>query len=148
VSMPLVPRKQVVPAVASNKEGKRRILYVEDDDLNFEVLELLLRKDFELVRASTAAQAMALLSYQSFDVLVLDIQLSGSHMNGVEIAQIVNGLYGKGPTTGSKARPKIIFLTASDIKEQAIPAAAQAAILRKPVDPPALLKALRADVLP
>lgn len=136
-----------IPSAAS-KEGKKRVLYVEDDDLNYEVLELLLQSDYQLVRASNAAQAMALISYQVFDYLLLDVQLSGSNMNGLEIAQAVQAVYASidsRNTNGKpKARPKIIMLTASNLTEGPTPLPGNLLVLRKPVDLPGLLKAMAA----
>ena len=73
-------------------EGRQRILYVEDEDDNFVVAQFALRERFELVRAKTDREACDLLRRESFELILMDIQLSGSELNGIELTQILKGL--------------------------------------------------------
>ena len=78
-------------------QSKRKlVLYVEDEDVNWEVTEFSLRSEYELVRAMTAKEAFAAIKKQSFDIILMDIQLSGSAMNGIEITRALKGLH-EGP---------------------------------------------------
>lgn len=95
------------------------ILYVEDEDANWEVTQLSLRGKFQLTRARDAREAFTAIARGGFDLILMDIQLSGSDMNGIEIAQAVTGCntgaadeplpeYARGVTTASP----IVFVTA------------------------------------
>lgn len=68
-----------------------RVLYVEDEDINFEVTERELEDRFELVRARTAQAAFIALKEQSFHLILMDIQLSGSLIDGLTAVRILKG---------------------------------------------------------
>jgi CheY-like chemotaxis protein len=57
------------------------ILYVEDDDTNWHVANLALTKNFRLVRAQNAQEAMELLAKTPFDLVLMDVELAGSDLN-------------------------------------------------------------------
>ena len=78
---------------------KQSVLYVEDEDVNWEVTEFSLRSRFSLTRAKSSAQAFEILKNKTFDLILMDIQLMGSDLNGIEITQILRGLYEGGPRT-------------------------------------------------
>lgn len=91
------------------------ILYVEDEDANWEVTQLSLRGKFQLTRARDAREAFAALVRTPFDLILMDIQLGGSEMNGIEIARALTGQsdralpeYAKGVATLAP----IVFVTA------------------------------------
>ena len=68
------------------KNDPPRILIVDDDDLNLEVLiECLREESYELVQARNGAQALELLrtDQQGFEAVVLDRMMPG--MNGLEV---------------------------------------------------------------
>lgn len=71
---------------------RQKILYVEDEDDNFVVAEFALRDRFELIRARTTLEACDILRTQSFEIILMDIQLSGSDMNGIELTQCLRGI--------------------------------------------------------
>ena len=68
-----------------------RILYVEDEDANFEVTALSLRGKYQLSRARDAREAFEAIANNDFDLILMDIQLARSEYNGVEICEILNG---------------------------------------------------------
>src|SRR5262245_50288979 len=72
-----------------------RILYVEDEDMNWELAEFALRERYHLTRAVDSREVFSLLSKQTFDLILMDIQLSGSDLNGIEITQILRDRYKK-----------------------------------------------------
>jgi two-component system, cell cycle response regulator DivK len=53
----------------------KKILIVEDVDLNVELLEQLLEDDFELVIAKDGAQGLALAEQESPDLVLMDMSL-------------------------------------------------------------------------
>jgi CheY-like chemotaxis protein len=68
-----------------------RVLYVEDEDINFEITQRELEDRFDLVRARTAQEAFQLISTQKFHLILMDIQLSGSALDGLTAARILKG---------------------------------------------------------
>ena len=58
------------------------VLYVEDEDVNWEVAELSLRSKFNLTRAKTAQEAFGLLATKTFDLILMDCQMPS--MSGLE----------------------------------------------------------------
>ena len=69
----------------------QRILYVEDEDDNFIVAQFALREQFELARARTDEEACEILRREQFEIILMDIQLSGSTLNGIELTQALKG---------------------------------------------------------
>jgi CheY-like chemotaxis protein len=69
------------------------VLYVEDDDENWQVAQLRLEPDFETVRARDAQQACSLLRTRASDfmVILMDIELRGSDLNGIELTELLRG---------------------------------------------------------
>jgi CheY-like chemotaxis protein len=69
------------------------LLYVEDDDDNWAVAELRLGKSYEMVRARTDREACDVLRERRFeiDVVLMDIELRGCELNGVELTQLLRG---------------------------------------------------------
>ena len=79
--------------VESDEADGQEVLYVEDEDVNWEVAELSLRSKFNLTRAKTAQEAFRLLTTKTFRFILMDIQLGGSDFNGIEITQILKGRF-------------------------------------------------------
>lgn len=79
----------------SMAHGFRRdlILYVEDDDDNWEIAELRLVKRFDLLRAKTDEEACRILRerHAEIDLILMDIELRGSELNGVELTELLRG---------------------------------------------------------
>lgn len=75
-------------------DGRREfLLYVEDDDDNWEVAELRLSSRYDMVRAATDEQACRLVRELSadIDVILMDIELRGSELNGFELTELLRG---------------------------------------------------------
>ena len=75
-----VQREQLVEVLhkleAKLTQGERRVLIVEDNEVQREaVAKLLTSHDVETVSAGTAAETLALLKDQTFDCMVLDLSL-------------------------------------------------------------------------
>jgi CheY-like chemotaxis protein len=103
----------------SRTTDRARLLYVEDDEENWYVAELRLGEDFELVRAANARDACRLLkeSGSSLLAILMDIELRGSDLNGIELTELFRGKklprqvpeYARGVPTFTNP---IIFVTA------------------------------------
>jgi CheY-like chemotaxis protein len=78
----------------ANPGARQSVLYVEDDDTNWEVAEFNLRKRFHMARANTDERAFAMLRSRPFDVILMDIELAGSTLNGIDITRVLRGTYG------------------------------------------------------
>jgi CheY-like chemotaxis protein len=73
--------------------GRERILYVEDDDDNWEIAELRLAKRYDLLRARNDEQACRFLRerHREIDLILMDIELRGSELNGIELTELLRG---------------------------------------------------------
>lgn len=73
--------------------AKDSILYVEDEDANWQVAELRLRRFYNLIRASSDAQACQILIDQgsTLSAVLIDIQLHGSTLDGIQLAKLIRG---------------------------------------------------------
>jgi CheY-like chemotaxis protein len=69
------------------------LLYVEDDDDNWEVAEYRLSSAYHLLRAASAQEACAIVRARrgAIDVILMDIELRGSDLNGVELTELLRG---------------------------------------------------------
>lgn len=115
------------------------ILYVEDEDANWEVTQLSLRGKFRLQRARTAQEAFEMLAEQTFDLILMDIQLGGSDLNGIEICRALTGQR-TGPlpeyAMNVRATCPIVFVTAysSLYSRDELLASGGKELVTKPVD--------------
>lgn len=116
-----------------------RVLYVEDEDANWEVTQLSLRGKCELVRARTSREAFERVSEQVFDLILMDIQLAGSDLSGIAVAEALTGRRREGlPSyaSGIRTSTPIVFVTAYSSlhsREDLIASGAQE-LITKPVD--------------
>jgi CheY-like chemotaxis protein len=101
---------------AASAAVREKVLYVEDEDTNWEVAELSLRGRYDLVRARNARECFELLKKHKYELVLMDIQLSGSELDGVQITNILKGLYKEeAPEFTSGVRLQgapIVFMTA------------------------------------
>ncbi len=67
------------------------ILYVEDDDTNWDVARRALQDHYKMVRARNAQEAAQAVSTQEFVLILMDIELAGSDLNGIELTQLLRG---------------------------------------------------------
>jgi CheY-like chemotaxis protein len=72
--------------------GRPRLLYIEDNDENWQVAELRLKRSYELVRAADDMAACHVLS-QPGDLyaILMDIELRGSNLNGIALTKLLRG---------------------------------------------------------
>jgi CheY-like chemotaxis protein len=101
-------------------ESKRKlVLYVEDDEDNRQVASMRLERGYELVFAATDREACEAFIRQGreFELILMDIELRGSQLNGIDLTRLVRGTLDKKkiPIYGSsvpKLDTPIIFVTA------------------------------------
>jgi len=119
---------------------KPQILYVEDENTNWEIASLSLSDRYRVTRAKNSQEAFQLINDNKFEVILMDIQLMGSDLNGIEITQVLKGITNNPElayTRGVKleATP-IIFVTAYSARytKQDLVQAGGDDLITKPVD--------------
>ncbi len=104
------------PRKMKSSENLPEVLYVEDEDLNWEVMFHMLEGDFRLTRAKNSVEAFEMLENKSFEVVLMDIQLAGSDLSGIEITKLMKGKFnGPIPTYATPEKnyeAPVIFVTA------------------------------------
>ena len=90
--------KRIHPGTAPEAESRpsqprRRVLYVEDDPGNRQVAKLRLDKKYDIVFATNDREACeAFVRYGSeLSVILMDIELKGSVLNGIDLTRLVRG---------------------------------------------------------
>lgn len=146
-------KKRSIPAPRqpSGTFPMRPLLYVEDNDDNWAVAELRLGARFQLIRAATDRKACELLAKEGprLCAVLMDIELQGSELNGIELARLIRGTNQRPSLPPyAKAVPvmnvPLIFVTAYNqvYSEDVLKAAGGDLIMAKPVDFRALNMAL------
>lgn len=91
------PRRRLSNPPAPGERA--RILYVEDEDLIYDVTETALSERYLVHRARDAFETFNKLSQSTYHLILMDIQLEGSELDGITITRILKGLYrGTSPT--------------------------------------------------
>lgn len=91
MELKLKPLQRLTPKNEGTTSPKARVLYIEDEDANWDTTEGMLGKQYDLHRAKTAAEAFDILATQTFDMILVDIQLGGSDLDGIEIVRALKG---------------------------------------------------------
>lgn len=153
-------KKVVFPSTVSSSirpergpEQRVRFLYVEDDDENWQVAQLRLEHEFDMVRAIDAHEACRLLKARGgeFMAILMDIELRGSELNGIELTELLRGkrlnreLPDYAHNLPTFTNP-IIFVTAHNARYSDVELMLFGAdrVIPKPVNFPALTFALQA----
>lgn len=134
---PRLPRREVTP------EAMPLVLYVEDNLENQQIMLLRLKGRYRVVVAGNDRDACAALRehVSEIECVLMDIELQGSILNGIQLAALMKGRpieeqvpeYAQGlPVTGAP----LLFVTAySDKYETArLKASGGIGIVHKPVD--------------
>jgi CheY-like chemotaxis protein len=133
-----VPLKS--PATASSEPARRalRILLAEDNRVNQIFAKRLLEKQgYNLTVANNGREVLHLLSQDSFDLVLMDIQMP--EMDGFEASAAI-----RAKETGSNKHIPIVAMTAHAMKEDRDKciAAGMDDYVSKPIDPDALAAAI------
>jgi CheY-like chemotaxis protein len=136
------PRAPASPVDAAQRE-RPLVLYVEDDDGNREVAKLRLLAKYQVLLATNDREACELLTEHGQDlaIILMDIELKGARLNGVDLTRLVRGSLGRSERPSYAAsvptlRTPIFFLTAySDRYRRAeLLVAGGTDVLVKPID--------------
>ena len=131
---------------ARKKSGPRRLLVVEDNELNREIAKELLEDDGYLVETAEDGETSVVMIARSdkeyYDAILMDIQMPG--IDGYEAARSIRRLYDK-----EHAEIPIIAMTANAFDEDMEKArsAGMDGYIAKPVDPESL-KTILGMILP
>ena len=85
---------------------KKRILVVDDDNMNLMRTKAILRKEYDVLFAESGMEALNKLRYEDVDMVLLDIDMP--KMNGIETFERMKGFASDIP---------VIFLTASGLED-------------------------------
>lgn len=151
--MKKIGTKSEEPGRRSTHPAPRRevLLYVEDDDDNWRVAQLRLSDGYELIRAKSSAEACRVLESRGpeLSAILMDVELRGSDLDGVELTQLVRGKIKRSSVPEYARRVKalttpIIFVTAHGAKygDTQLILAGGDKVISKPVDFGALNLAL------
>lgn len=130
---------------------QRLVLYVEDDVDNWAVTELFLRRRFDLVWAKSDAEACDLIAKHghSISLILMDIELKGSQLDGITLTRLLRGERGNVPLPDfarnlPPCEAPIFFVSAytSRYSEEELRRAGASRLVPKPVDFAALSMAL------
>jgi CheY-like chemotaxis protein len=122
---------------------RRRILYVEDDVDIWKVTKYKLRAKYDLVHAATDREACALLANEgeTFHAVLMDIELRGSALNGLQLVHLLRGNLASDETPEyargvNASQVPVIMLSAyvGAYKEEELIATGANRALSKPVD--------------
>jgi len=78
------------------------VLYVEDEDENFEVTQLRLGQKYNLLRARNAEEGVRQVAIHGSKLMaiLMDIQLSGSLLDGIQLTKLLRGKLDRGGFPG------------------------------------------------
>ena len=96
-----VPVAPVMLAQDSKKPNQLRVLAVDDNELNQEVLRSVLERDYpQLKIVGSASAALDALSRESFDVALVDLEMPDA--DGLYVARTVRGWHGAEASRGCR----------------------------------------------
>ena len=109
----------------------KRVLAVDDDDMNLMRIKKILRTEYDVFFASSGVEALDTMKREQMDLVLLDIEMP--RMNGFETFERMKKFAADIP---------VIFLTASGLEEDVQNAIKLGAVnyLKKPFQPKELLK--------
>lgn len=70
----------------------KKVMYVEDDEINALVMQKLLEKDFDIHLACNSLDCLEKISQQQFDIILMDVNLGNCYLDGVELMQHIKSL--------------------------------------------------------
>ena len=112
-------------------QQQKRILVVDDDEMNLTRTRIILKKNYDVLLASSGMEALQILKTRKIDMVLLDIEMP--KMNGFVTFQRMKEFVDEIP---------VIFLTASGLEGDVVSAIKLGAAnyLKKPFQPQELLR--------
>ena len=112
-------------------QQQKRILVVDDDEMNLTRTRIILKKNYDVLLASSGMEALHILKTRKIDLVLLDIEMP--KMNGFVTFQRMKEFVYEIP---------VIFLTASGLEGDVVSAIKLGAAnyLKKPFQPQELLR--------
>lgn len=116
---------------------QKRILVVDDDEMNLTRTKIILKKNYDVLLASSGMDALHMLRHEKEDLVLLDIEMP--KMNGFVTFQRMKEFVEDVP---------VIFLTASGLEGDVVSAIKMGAVnyLKKPFQPQELLKRVAQEI--
>ena len=115
----------------------KRILYVEDDQINALVMQRLLKEHVEVLHVPDGETCISVLVTETFDLILMDINLGRGKMDGVETLHRIRS----NPLTNNITVIAVTSYALSEDKERFLREGFDA-YLAKPVDRQLLLKSI------
>lgn len=81
------------PFERRERRARELLLYVEDDDENWDVAELRLGASYTMLRAKSSEQACRVVRERGKELtaILMDIELRGSELDGTELVELFRG---------------------------------------------------------
>lgn len=137
----MVLRRIETRKLPTKQKKKRKILYVEDNDTNWDIAKLQLDEKYDLTRAINSRETFEKIGENEFDMILMDIELNDSDLDGVAITEILKGkitqnLPHYAAAVGSRPDTPIVFVTAyaSSYSKEMLKASGGDDIVSKPVN--------------
>ena len=128
------------PTSAASSDSPK-ILYVEDNEMNFDIARTILDRTFKVDWASSSDQAITKLETTTYDLVLMDIELSGSALSGIDLTQELRS--GRFDSEGRRlSELPIIIVTAytAAYSEAELLGLGANAMLYKPMEPQLLVE--------
>lgn len=112
------------------------ILVVDDDAMNLKMTEMMLtKKGYEVKKADSGQEALALLQSEKIELVLLDVEMPG--MSGIETLDAIRARQ-------ELAQVPVLFLSASEDMESAVANGKYAVqgFIKKPMLPPRLYESV------
>ncbi len=77
-------KKEIVQSRTQPNQIKKKILSVEDDPTSREIINIFLSDKYKVAFAENGESALAIISREQFDLIIMDINL-GAGINGIEV---------------------------------------------------------------
>lgn len=118
-----------------------RVLYVEDNEMNFDIARSILDPQFKLDWAASSDQAIDKLGGGNYDLVLMDIELSGSALSGIDLTQeIRSGRFDSEERRLSELPIIIVTAYTAAYSEAELLGLGANAMLYKPMEPQLLVE--------